>query len=706
MTTRFRIVDAQALKDRVKRLARALARARPRVLGLLADNGPEWIAADLAAERAGVALVPLPAFFTSAQLRHAAATSGMDALLAEPAEAAGDLGFGARASIEGSTLGWYRRDVDPVALPGSTTKITFTSGTTGAPKGVCLGAEQQRALARALEQAMGPLKLTRHLCLLPLPVLLENVAGARTALLSGVECFAPPLAEVGVSGATGFDPLTCLAAIERWRAESVILLPQMMLELTAALEAGARRPARLRFAAVGGARVAPALLERARAAGLPVHEGYGLTECASVVTLNLPGADRPGSVGRPLAHTEVRIAADGEILVSGSTCLGYLGGGASAPASDWLPTGDRGRLDTDGFLHVEGRLKHMLITSFGRNVAPEWPEAELAASGAIAQAAVFGEGMPRLCAVIVPRIAAATDAAIEADVRRANGRLPDYAQLAFWIRAEAPFSAANGLVTANGRVRRDAVWSRYGARLEALYPSQPNGPAPNSMPFFEELQRRTAAERESLFAIPVIQDCLAGRVTRELYLAFLAQAYHHVKHTVPLLMACGARLPDTHAWLRDPIAHYIAEESGHEEWILNDIAAAGGDVDAVRASSPARAAELLVAYVYDTISRGNPVGFFGMVHVLEGTSQAIATRAAQVMRESLGLPPEAFTYLTSHGTLDQEHMRFFAGLMNRLDAPADREAVTHVARTVYRLYGDLFRELPHHGAAARKRAAA
>jgi pyrroloquinoline quinone (PQQ) biosynthesis protein C len=509
-----------------------------------------------------------------------------------------------------------------------------------------------------------------------------------------------------MSGATGFDPVACLAAIDRSRAESVILLPQMLLELTLALEAGARRPATLRFAAVGGARVAPALLERARAAGLPAYEGYGLTECASVVAFNLPGADRPGSVGRPLPHIAVRIASDGEILVSGSRCLGYLDDFASAPADEWQPTGDRGRLDAEGFLHVDGRHKHVLITSFGRNVAPEWPEAELVAGGSIAQAAAFGEGKPRLCAVIVPRGNAVTDAAIDADVRRANACLPDYAQVALWIRAEAPFTAANGLATPNGRVRRDAVWSRYGACIEALYSTLRAGRVADPVPFFEELQRSTAADRDSLLAIPVIQDCLAGRVTREQYLAFLTQAYHHVKHTVPLLMACGARLSDTQAWLRGPIAQYIAEESGHEEWILSDITAAGGDADAVRASAPGRAAEFLVAYVYDTIARGNPVGFFGMVHVLEGTSQAIATRAAQVMRECLALPPEAFTYLTSHGTLDQEHVRFFAGLVNRLEAPADRAAVTHVARNVYRLYGELFRDLPHHRPAARERVTA
>ena len=226
------------------------------------------------------------------------------------------------------------------------------------------------------------------------------------------------------------------------------------------------------------------------------------------------------------------------------------------------------------------------------------------------------------------------------------------------------------------------------------------------MPFFEELQARTAPARLELFSIPVIRECLAGRVTREQYLAFLGEAYHHVRHTVPLLMACGGRLPDTHGWLRGAIARYIAEETGHEEWILSDIAASGGDPAAVRHCAPAPATELMVAYVYDYIARRNPVGFFGMVHVLEGTSQAIASQAAQAMREGLGLPPEAFTYLTSHGELDQEHVRFFAGLMDRLEAPADRDAVVHVANMVSRLYGDMFRALPSFGVPALSREAA
>ena len=214
------------------------------------------------------------------------------------------------------------------------------------------------------------------------------------------------------------------------------------------------------------------------------------------------------------------------------------------------------------------------------------------------------------------------------------------------------------------------------------------------MSFYQQLQQATAAERAELQAAPIIADVFAGQISISQYIAFLTEAYHHVKHTLPLLMACGSRLPERLEWLRTAVAEYIEEECGHQEWILNDIKACGGDAEAVRRGQPALATELMVAYVYDRIARHNPVSFFGMVNVLEGTSIALATRAASAIRGSLGLPPAAFSYLNSHGSLDQEHIRFFEGLMNRLDADEDREAVVHTARVVYRLYGDMFRSLP------------
>jgi pyrroloquinoline quinone (PQQ) biosynthesis protein C len=214
------------------------------------------------------------------------------------------------------------------------------------------------------------------------------------------------------------------------------------------------------------------------------------------------------------------------------------------------------------------------------------------------------------------------------------------------------------------------------------------------MNFYNQLQAATETERQAFLGIPVIQQTLNGVVALDSYLAFLGHAYHHVKHTVPLLMACGGRLPEKLNWLRTAVAEYIAEEIGHEEWILNDINASGGNADAVRNSKPAMATELMVAYAYDTIQRNNPVGFFGMVFVLEGTSIALATRAAEVTRTALGLPRKAFSYLESHGALDQQHMQFFEKLMNRITTAGDQQAVIHAARVFYQLYGNIFRSLP------------
>jgi len=160
-----------------------------------------------------------------------------------------------------------------------------------------------------------------------------------------------------------------------------------------------------------------------------------------------------------------------------------------------------------------------------------------------------------------------------------------------------------------------------------------------------------------------------------------------------LLSASASRLEKERTALRLAFAHYIEEERGHEHWILDDLRACAEDAEAARASRPAPATELMVAYVYDYIHRINPVGMLGMVHVLEGTSSALATRAAESIARALTLPPAAFSYLTSHGSLDQEHLRFFERVVNDLP-PDDQEAVVHVSRMVYRLYGDIFRSLP------------
>jgi pyrroloquinoline quinone (PQQ) biosynthesis protein C len=221
------------------------------------------------------------------------------------------------------------------------------------------------------------------------------------------------------------------------------------------------------------------------------------------------------------------------------------------------------------------------------------------------------------------------------------------------------------------------------------------------MTFYQELIAATERDRQSLLTSAVITDCLAGSVSLDTYVAFLAEAYHHVRHTVPLLMACGARLPRRLDWMQSAIVEYIDEEHGHERWILNDIEACGGDPARVAAGRPGLSTELMVSYAYDTVLRGNPVGFFGMVFVLEGTSVAIATQAAGIIEQQLGLPRSAFSYLRSHGSVDQKHIGDYERIVNRLDEAGDREAVVHAARVFFKLYGDIFRSLPRAGCEVR-----
>jgi pyrroloquinoline quinone (PQQ) biosynthesis protein C len=214
------------------------------------------------------------------------------------------------------------------------------------------------------------------------------------------------------------------------------------------------------------------------------------------------------------------------------------------------------------------------------------------------------------------------------------------------------------------------------------------------------LTARTAPDRAQLQSIPIIARSLRGDVTRQSYLAFLEQAYHHVRHTVPLLMAVGSRLPARQHWLQKELVHYLEEEQGHDEWILSDIHAAGGDAAAVRDGEPGIETDAMVGYAYDTLMRRNPVGFFGMVYVLEGTSAALALDAADAIQDTLALPNKAFTYLRSHGALDQQHVGHLASIVDRFDTHADLPAVVTCARAMFRLYGDVFRSLDDRGTSA------
>jgi len=215
------------------------------------------------------------------------------------------------------------------------------------------------------------------------------------------------------------------------------------------------------------------------------------------------------------------------------------------------------------------------------------------------------------------------------------------------------------------------------------------------MTFYERLQKETAAARAQLYTVPQLTDGLRGDISRETYIAYLTEAFHHVKHTVRFMMAMGARLPENKKWLHDAIAEYIEEEKGHEEWILSDIAAAGGDKEAARNATPNLETQVLVAYNYDYIARKNPVGFLGMVFMLESTSTQIASTGADAIMAGLKLPKSAFTYLYSHGALDIEHLKFFENLVNQIDDPEDQAAIIEVAQNTFRLFAGVLSAIPH-----------
>ncbi len=443
----------------VARIAR-LARLDARRVALSLDNGIDWVLWDLALLFSGRLCVPIPGFFSPGQQRHVIESAGVDTLIGAPNELTQALDF---AECEAGVL--QRVVPNAPRVPPGTRKITYTSGTTGQPKGVCLDADAQLAVARSLWQAGLSCQVQRHLCVLPLATLLENIAGIYAPLLAGACIDLRPLAEIGLQGASGFDPVRFVGSLNASRPHSLILLPQLLLALVSAAESGLALPSDLRFIAVGGGRVAPQLLQRADALGLPVFEGYGLSECASVVCLNTPQARRIGSVGQPLPHARIRLAADGEVEVSGARMLGYLG--ETPLRQDWLGTGDLGHFE-DRFLVLHGRKKHQFITAFGRNVNPEWVEVELTQQAPIAQAWLYGEALNENIAVLVPRAAGCSDADLQAAVAAVNAGLPDYARAHRWVRADEPFSAANGLATANGRLRRNALLARYQAAIETL----------------------------------------------------------------------------------------------------------------------------------------------------------------------------------------------------------------------------------------------
>jgi len=437
-------------------------------VGILADNSSAWIALDLATQGLGIPLIPIPHFFSNEQKKHLIHSAHIFTLLSDQENIFKLYGFDEKNQ---KCHGLFLSDLinyESQDFNKDIQKITFTSGTTSKPKGVCLSSEQQWSVAKSLEHALANLKIKKHLCLLPLSVLLENVAGVYTAFLSHTEVFIFPLKDIGFKDPFNFDAAQCLSKIDEYKIESIILLPQMLHSILNIIEPNDPRIQSLKFVALGGAKTPRLLIQKAKNHGLPIYEGYGLSESSSVVSLNLPNAYKVGSVGKPLSNRKIRIAEDHEIEIHMSNKVYYLG---EVSVTDlWFKTGDIGHIDEEGFLFIDGRKKNLIITSYGRNISPEWPESLLMEQGLYKQAMVVGDAQPYLVALIFP-LTDISHESIESSIRNVNKALPSYASILNYIVLDQPFSFSNGQLTENGRLKRDVIERYYQKEINTLYES-------------------------------------------------------------------------------------------------------------------------------------------------------------------------------------------------------------------------------------------
>jgi len=443
-------------------------------IGIWAKNSPDWVVIQLAAMLAKVTVIPIPTFFSPAQIEHIITSVPVDLVISECHYAECDAAFtpielnSKKGSILSTPLYCCLRsdatDKTSHASRGAAL-ITFTSGTTGNPKGVRISYSLIDQMCASLASVTDQLGIQQHLCLLPLAVMLENIAGVFLPLYAGQEVILDNDSITGLSGSSNPD-LSCLSKyLASHPSDSLILTPEL-LKLLILLKQQGLSLQQLKFVAVGGGKVSPSLLKHAHSIGIPVYEGYGLSECGSVVALNTPAASKSGSVGKPLPHCRVQISDGGEICVYGPKMLGYLD--TADMDADYVATGDLGYIDDDGFLFITGRSKNVQINSFGRNFNPEWIESELNALPGVIRSAVYGDAKPFITAVI-QMLPTLSRNQLNQSLNQLNQQLPDYAQIKQVVQMHDVDISNACLLTPNGRIKRDRIQSFYAEKIEANY---------------------------------------------------------------------------------------------------------------------------------------------------------------------------------------------------------------------------------------------
>ncbi|CAM5251470.1 putative long-chain-fatty-acid--CoA ligase FadD [Streptomyces spiroverticillatus] len=538
-------VSYDRLRDRVRDIGRGLMAAgvapgdRVAVLG---ETCADWTYAHFAVLAVGAVVVPVYPTAGDDELAWVLTDSGATLVLCENAEQAKRVSsatpsgpfpallFGELAGLDAGAVAVDDFLARAAAVrPQDLASLVYTSGTTGPPKGCRLthanfgavldgGAEMIRGgpgdvtylylpLAHLLaqlielntlmfggelcyfggriEDVVGELAEVRPTHLPSVPRLFEKVhavvLGLAEAQEGGRERFAEAV-RVGVLAAEGRLPEEDRAT---WEAAE-----ESLYGLVRAAFGG-----RLRWALTGAAPIAPQTLDFLRACGIPVYEGYGMTESGGVISLNRPGAVKYGSVGRAYPGCEMRIdPQDGEVLARGGMVFpGYHGNDTATrealDADGWLHTGDLGMIDEDGYLTITGRKKDLVITSSGKNLTPSAIEHAIQQSRYVSYAVMAGDRRPHPVALITlegEEIAAwaareghdlgprpgrhpAVRELVREAVEAANAQVSRPARIRAFAVLDQDLGIADGTLTPTLKVRRKAVLERYAAEIEALY---------------------------------------------------------------------------------------------------------------------------------------------------------------------------------------------------------------------------------------------
>lgn len=447
-------------------------------VGLVMGNSPEWVVADTALLLAELVEVPIPLAFSTEQaawLLHDCDIVLTDTIGAKRLTLWQQNGLILSGEIVTVAQGKIPQPTQPIRqaaeqVPRDTIiKVIHTSGTTSQPKGVQIRRHGLDALVTSLWQHAQAENYQRYLTLVPLSLLIEQVTAIYMPLTSGGAVILPP-SEIPPLGSPGVTAAERLDLIHQAYPSALTLTPALVEALAERANEHGDGPGLLPalfgqdtvpLLAAGGAPVAPDILHTLDKRGIPVYQGYGLSENSSVATWNSPGANRIGTVGKPLAHVEVKICEDGELcLRSSSLFAGYSNEDPSSCEIDeegWLHTGDLATQDGDGFISIIGRKKTMIITANGRNISPEWLESAYRSVPGVLQVIVYGDKQQFLGGVFVIEDITQASAIKKAIKTYASDHLNEIEQITEPVLLPHTADIMERLFTITGRPRRKTI---------------------------------------------------------------------------------------------------------------------------------------------------------------------------------------------------------------------------------------------------------